>query len=254
MSNQFDFNGKHVLITGGSQGIGRAVAEQMLYGGASVHIWSKHRNSVEAAVTAMSKTYGEEIGGERVDVGNPEEVAQATVRVREWFGDRLDALVCCAGVFGPAKSFLDYSDKEWDEVLRVNLTGTFLTCRALVPLMLAHGGRVVTMASVIGRDASNPMAPAYSAAKAGVIRFTQCLGRDLAKRGVLVNCVAPSAIAGTSLFKDTPQAQVDAMLAKVPMGRLGTVYEVARLICWLASEEMSYSTGAVFDCSGGRHE
>ena len=255
--NQFDFHGKNALITGGTRGIGRAVAERLLRSGASVYVWGLNGDSVVRAVDELSAmvaaNYLRGIYGKAVDVRVKAAVVQGVDDALLTLG-HVDVLVNAAGVFGPAKSALAYSLAEWEDVIRTNLTSQFLVCRALVPHMVKRGyGRVVNVASVIGRDAVNPLAPAYSAAKAGVIRFTQALARETAETGVLLNCVAPSAIK-TAFFDSVPQAQLDAMVAKVPMGRIGQVEDVVELICWLASSGCTYSTGAVFDCSGGRHE
>ena len=218
------FDGKRALVTGGSRGIGLCVSRQLENLGATVISWDT----------------------KSVDVRDEKAVIASAPEV--------DILINNAGVFGPAKSLLTYSLAEWHKVIDTNLTGTFLVTRAVVPYMVKQGyGRVVNMASVVGRDAANPFAPVYSASKAGIIRMSQALGRELAKTGVLINCVAPSACL-TDLFKDTPKSQLDAMLAKTPIGRFATVEEISNLVCWLASDEMTYSTGAVFDCSGGRHE
>lgn len=218
------FDGKRALVTGGSRGIGLCVSRQLENLGATVISWDT----------------------KSVDVRDEKAVNAAAPEV--------DILINNAGVFGPAKSLLTYSLAEWHKVIDTNLTGTFLVTRAVVPYMVKQGyGRVVNMASVVGRDAANPFAPVYSASKAGIIRMSQALGRELAKTGVLINCVAPSACL-TDLFKDTPKSQLDAMLAKTPIGRFATVEEISNLVCWLASDEMTYSTGAVFDCSGGRHD
>lgn len=225
---------KIALVTGGTRGIGLAVAKRLEASGVRVIRWGLNSGII-------------------VNVSNEDEVNRDVEKIIEDNG-RIDILVNSAGVFGPSKSLLDYTVAEWKNVMDTNLMGTFLVCRAVVPHMVKQGyGRVVNMASVVGRDAANPFAPVYSASKAGIIRMTQALGRELAKTGVLINSVAPSACL-TDLFKNTPQAQLDAMLAKTPIGRFVEVDEIAKLVCWLCSEDMTYSTGAVFDCSGGRHE
>ena len=248
--NRLDFVGRRAVVTGGSSGIGLAVARRLLLGGASVVIWSR---SPPQQLDALRGLYDcGLVSGAIVDVRRVPDVVRAARDALT--AGPVDILVNNAGEFGAMKRPLDYSVAEWEAIIEANLTSQFSVCREIVPHMVARGyGRVVNLSSVVGRDA-NPAALAYSAAKAGVIRFTQGLGRDLAKTGVLVNCVAPSAIGGPALFDGIPHAQVDAMVAKVPMGRLGTVEEVAELVCWLASEGCSYCTGAVFDCSGGRHE
>ena len=227
------FSGKVALVTGGTRGIGLAVANQLEAQGAFVIRWG-----LTSGIT--------------VDVRNETDVRLAVEHEIETH-HRIDLLVNAAGVFGPTKSLLDYTFNEWREVMDTNVMGTFFVMKHVIPHMKREGyGRVVNLSSVVGRDAANPLAPVYSASKAAIIRMSQALAREIAKSGVLINCVAPSA-ALTDLFKNTPQASLDAMLAKTPIGRFATVSEIARLVVFLCGEEV-YSTGAVFDCSGGRHD
>jgi 2-dehydro-3-deoxy-L-rhamnonate dehydrogenase (NAD+) len=220
---KYNFSGKTVLITGGTRGIGLEITNKMRLQGAVVHTW-----------------------GHNVDVRNTAAIKDAIEKIGE-----VQILVNCAGVFGPVKSTLEYTDEEWNDVLNVNLTGQFRVCRAVIPGMVTRGyGRVVNMSSIVAKDV-NPMAPAYSVAKAGVVALTKCLGRELAKTGVVVNCVTPAAC-DTGLFDNVPSEQVKAMLAKTAINRFVTVEEIAALVCWLASDECTASNGATFDISGGR--
>lgn len=229
-----NFSGKVALVTGGTRGIGLAVVNQLRANGATVITWSRHHPEADC----------------RIDVRNYSDIVCGTSDVLDKH-KKIDILINNAGEFGPVKSLLDYSKSEWDDVMLSNLDSQFLVCREIVPHMVKQGyGRVVNMSSIVGKD-GNPMAPVYSIAKAGVIMLTKCLGRDLAQTGVTVNCVTPSPVK-TGLFNGVPEETVKAMLAKVPLGRFVTVEEVASLVCWLASEECSATTGAVFDISGGR--
>jgi NAD(P)-dependent dehydrogenase (short-subunit alcohol dehydrogenase family) len=226
-----DFEERTAIVTGGAQGIGAAIAKRLETAGAAVRIWD---------VSASPK----------VDVSDPASVAAAAKSALRDFG-RIDILVNNAGIAGANKPVADYPVEEWERVLRVNLTGTFLASRAVAPHMVEAGyGRIVNIASVAGKE-GNPNAAAYSASKAGVIALTKSMGKELAKTGVLVNCVTPAA-AKTAIFEQMTQEHIDYMLAKIPMGRFVEVDEIAALACWLASEDCSFSTGAVFDISGGR--
>jgi 2-dehydro-3-deoxy-L-rhamnonate dehydrogenase (NAD+) len=226
-----DFEERTAVVTGGAQGIGAAIARRLETSGAAVRIW--------------------DVGGSpAVDVADPASVEAATKSVLRDFG-RIDILVNNAGISGVNAPTVEYPVAEWERVLRVNLTGPFLCSRAVAPHMIEAGyGRIVNIASVAGKE-GNPNAAAYSASKAGVIALTKSMGKELARTGVLVNCVAPAA-AKTAIFDQMTEAHVQFMLSKIPMGRFVTVDEIAALACWLASEECSFSTGAVFDISGGR--
>jgi len=227
------FSGKVALVTGGTRGIGLEVAKQLEAQGAFVIRWG-----LTSGIT--------------VDVRSEMDVRLAVEHEIETHHE-ISILVNCAGVFGPSKSLLDYTFNEWRWVMDTNVMGTFFVMKHVIPHMKRAGyGRVVNLSSVVGRDAANPLAPVYSASKAAIIRMSQALAREIAKSGVIINCVAPSA-ALTDLFKNTPQSSLDAMLAKTPIGRFATVSEIARLVVFLCGEEV-YSTGAVFDCSGGRHD
>jgi 2-dehydro-3-deoxy-L-rhamnonate dehydrogenase (NAD+) len=221
------FAGRHAIVTGGAQGIGAAIAKRLAAGGARVTVWDLD-------------------GSPRVDVSDGASVEKALSGT-----DRVDILVNNAGIAGMNKPTVDYPVEEWERVLRINLTSQFLCCRAVAPRMVKAGyGRIVNIASVAGKE-GNPNAVAYSASKAGVIALTKSLGKELAQAGVLVNCITPAA-AKTAIFDQMTETHIQYMLSKIPMGRFVEVDEIAALACWLASEECSFSTGAVFDISGGR--
>jgi 3-oxoacyl-[acyl-carrier protein] reductase len=225
--NKLDFAGRHAIVTGGSAGIGAAIVKRLKASGASVTIWDLE-------------------GSPKVDVSDPKSIEKALQGL-----DRVDVLVNNAGIAGKNVPTVDYPIEEWERVLRVNLTSQFLCCRAVAPKMVkAKYGRIVNIASVAGKE-GNPNAVAYSASKAGVISLTKSLGKELAQSGVLVNCVTPAA-AKTAIFDQMTQQHIDYMLSKIPMNRFVEVDEIASLVCWLASEDCSFSTGGVFDISGGR--
>ena len=229
--NQLDFAGRTAIVTGGAQGIGAAIVERLRASGARVQIWD-----IDAAPG--------------VDVSDVRSVKTATDAALQELG-RIDVLVNNAGIAGKNAPTVDYPVEEWERVLRVNLTSQFLCCRAVAPVMVKAGyGRIVNIASIAGKE-GNPNAVAYSASKAGVIALTKSLGKELAKNGVLVNCVTPAA-AKTAIFDQMTEQHIQYMLSKIPMNRFVHVDEIAALACWLASEECSFSTGAVFDISGGR--
>jgi 3-oxoacyl-[acyl-carrier protein] reductase len=220
------------IVTGGAQGIGAAIVERMEGSGANVRVWD----------IAAKK--------DPVDVSNPAAVEKATAKALAELGG-IDVLVNNAGVAGLNSPTVEYPFDEWERVLRVNLTSQFLCCRAVAPHMVKRRyGRIINIASIAGKE-GNPNAVAYSASKAGVIALTKSLGKELAQTGVLVNCVTPAA-AKTAIFEQMTKQHIDYMLSKIPMNRFVTVDEVASLVCWLASEDCSFSTGAVFDISGGR--
>lgn len=238
--NRIDLEGRVAVITGGAQGLGLAVADRAAASGATVVCWD--RDAARLKEIAHS--------GAAVDVADEGSVAAAAQAVIEAHG-KIDVLVNSAGISGPNATVWDYDPAAWRQVLEVNLTGTFLTCRAVAPGMRERGyGRIVNIASVAGKD-GNPNASAYSASKAGVIALTKSLGKELAEAGVLVNAVTPAAIR-TGIFDQMTQAHIDFMLSKIPMKRFGTPEELAALVVWLASEDCGFSTGATFDLSGGR--
>jgi 3-oxoacyl-[acyl-carrier protein] reductase len=230
--NRLDLRGRAAIVTGGMQGIGAAIVERMEASGANVRVWD----------VAAKK--------DPVDVSDPTAVEKATARAVAELG-QIDVLVNNAGIAGLNSPTVEYPFDEWERVLRVNLTSQFLCCRAVAPHMVTRKyGRIVNIASVAGKE-GNPNAVAYSASKAGVIALTKSLGKELAQSGVLVNCVTPAA-AKTAIFDQMTKQHIDYMLSKIPMNRFVAVDEIASLVCWLASEDCSFSTGGVFDISGGR--
>jgi len=244
--NQLDFKGRAAIITGGAQGIGLAIARRLAASGAKVRIWDRDEKLLAKSVAAL----GSAGSGDAVDVTDPASVERGTKSALEVLA-RIDVLVNNAGIAGANAPMVEYPVEEWERVLRVNLTSQFLCCRALAPRMVKAGyGRIVNIASIAGKE-GNPNAVAYSASKAGVIALTKSLGKELARTGVLVNCVTPAA-AKTAIFEQMTQEHIDFMLSKIPLGRFVTVDEIAALVCWLASEDCAFSTGAVFDISGGR--
>ncbi len=244
--NELDFRDRTAVISGGAAGIGLAIAQRLAASGAKVALWDRDATALAAAKAALP-------GGalaHALDVADPDAVARAAAATAESLG-RIDVLVCSAGVTGPNTPTWEYPVDAWRQVIDVNLNGLFYCNRAVVPVMLKSDyGRIVNIASVAGKE-GNPNASAYSTSKAGVIGLTKSLGKELAKTGIRVNCVTPAAVR-TAIFDQMTQQHIDFMLAKIPMGRFGAVDEIAALVCWLASEECSFSTGAVFDVSGGR--
>jgi 3-oxoacyl-[acyl-carrier protein] reductase len=229
--NPLDFAGRTAVVTGGAQGIGAAIVERLRACGARVLIWDLD-------------------GTPKVDVSNPADVDSAVTRTVRELG-KIDVLVNNAGIAGKNAPTVDYPVEEWERVLRVNLTSQFLCCRAVAPHMVkARYGRIVNIASIAGKE-GNPNAAAYAAAKGGVIAFTKALGKELARTGVLVNCVTPAA-AQTAILEQVSPEFAQFMLSKIPMGRFVKVEEIAAMACWLATEDCSFSTGGVFDISGGR--
>ena len=244
--NQIDLAGRGAIVTGGARGIGLACAERLARSGARVAIWDIDGAEARAAAERVGKA----AIGQPVDVTDESQVAAARDQAVQAFG-KVDILVCNAGIAGPNLKTWEYPLSDWNQVVALDLTGVFLCCKALAPHMMANKwGRIVNIASIAGKE-GNPNASPYSAAKAGVIGLTKSLGKELAESGVLVNCVTPAAIK-TAIFDQLTQAHIDYMLSKIPMARLGLVEEVAALVAWLASPDCSFSTGAVFDLSGGR--
>jgi 3-oxoacyl-[acyl-carrier protein] reductase len=244
--NRLDLAGRGAVVTGGASGIGLATAQRMIASGASVALWDVNRDALEAAVSSLGAT----VHALQVDITSEADVAAALTDSVARLG-RISALVNSAGITGPNVPTWEYPVEAWQRVMQVNLTGTFLCCRAVVPHMLAQGyGRIVNIASVAGKE-GNPNAPAYSASKAAVIGLTKSLGKELATKGITVNCVTPAAVR-TAIFDQMTPAFIDFMLSKIPMTRFGTVDEIAAIMTWLCTEDCSFTTGAVFDLSGGR--
>ena len=244
--NQLDLAGRHAVITGGATGLGFAIAQRMLASGGRVTLWDRD----EAAAAKACAQLGAQAQWVAVDVGSHASVVAATAQTLSR-SPAVDALVNSAGITGPNTKVWDYPVDAWAQVMQVNLNGLFYCCRELVPHMRSRNyGRIVNIASVAGKD-GNPNASAYSASKAAVIGLTKSLGKETAGSGVRVNCVTPAAVR-TAIFDQMTPQHIDFMLSKIPMGRFGLVEEVAAMIAWLASEECSFSTGAVFDLSGGR--
>ena len=236
--NSYDFSGRVALVTGGASGIGAATVERLQAGGARVAVFDLKE---EAGGDVLR------IGG---DVTRSADLEAAVRRVEEEIGG-VDVLVCCAGVSGDSLRTVDVSDAEWERVFAVNANGVFYANRAVLPGMMERGyGRIVNIASIAGKE-GNPMAAAYSSSKAAVITMTKAIGKDVAGTGVLVNCIAPAVIE-TAMLGDMTQEHVDYMVSRIPLGRMGKPEEVASLVAFLASEELSFATGACFDLSGGR--
>jgi len=246
--NQIDLTGRTAVITGGAQGIGYATAERMLRSGARVVLWDIDSVHLAQAGQSLSALGAVELC--EVELTDAAAIARANANVVASHG-RIDILVNNAGITGGNALTWELDPTVWRRVIEVNLIAPYLVCHAVVPTMIAQGyGRIVNIASVAGKE-GNPNASHYSASKAGLIALTKSLGKELATRGVLVNAVAPAA-ARTAIFDQMSQAHIDYMLSKIPMGRFVEPAEIAAMVTWLASEDCSFSTGAVFDLSGGR--
>jgi 3-oxoacyl-[acyl-carrier protein] reductase len=243
------FSGRTAVVTGGASGLGFLTAKRILQEGGKVSLWDLNPDTLEEAKKAIGPVQGA-LHAVRVDVANHSEVVEAARQSREALG-RVDVLINSAGITGATVPVQEFPLDSWLQVINVNLNGTFYCCREIVPIMLEQGyGRIVNVASVAGKE-GNPRMSAYSASKAAVIGFTKSLGKELATGGVLVNCVTPATFK-SPILDQLPQSQVEYMRSRIPMGRLGEAAECAALVCWLASEECSFSTAATFDISGGR--
>ena len=246
--NQIDLAHRHAIVTGGTQGIGFSVAQRFLSSGASVTLWDRDRRLLETAVRELDGRG--DVDMVTADVTDAHSVLDAAVSTAKKFG-KIDILVANAGISGPNLKCWEYPVEVWKQIIDVDLTGVFLCCRAVVPFMLQQKyGRIVNVASIAGKE-GNPNASAYSAAKAGVIALTKSLGKELADQNIAVNCITPAA-ARTRIFEQMSQEHLDYMLSKIPRGRFLELNEIGSMVAWLVSEENSFTTGAVFDLSGGR--
>jgi 3-oxoacyl-[acyl-carrier protein] reductase len=248
--NQLDLKDRHAVVTGGATGLGFAIAQRILASSGEVTLWDRDEQNMAKARDALLAQYpNSSVHSVHVDVASHESVAQATAKTIS--RKAVDILVNCAGITGPNTKVWDYPVQAWKDVMDVNVNGLFYCCKELSAHMKIRSfGRIVNIASVAGKD-GNPNASAYSASKAAVIGLTKSLGKELADTGVRVNCVTPAAVK-TAIFDQMSAEHIQFMLSKIPMGRFGLPEEVAALVCWLCTEDCSFSTGAVFDLSGGR--
>ncbi len=249
--NQIDLRNRHAIVTGGARGIGYAVAERLLASGAHVALWDMDASKLATSLAALQAAHpGNQVSGQVLDISDDVSVqGEANALAARW--GRIDILVNNAGITGGNGLTWELAPAVWRQVIEINLIAPYLTCRAVVPHMLAGGwGRIINIASVAGKE-GNPNASHYSASKAGLIGLTKSLGKELAQKNVLVNAITPGA-AKTDIFDQMTQQQIDYMLSKMPMGRFLQVQEVAAMVAWLASEDCSFTTGGVFDISGGR--
>ena len=236
------FKGRNAIVTGGSSGIGAAISQRLVNEGGKVIVWDLLRPDNKKKNACLNYI--------NVDISNWQSVQKAIERSIKLI-NKLDILVCSAGITGPNEKMWDYGISDWQNVFSINVNGTFFCNKVCVPLMLKNGyGRIINIASIAGKE-GNPNASAYSSSKAAVIGLTKSLGKELADHPITVNCVTPAAIK-TSIFDQMSQDHIDYMLSKIPMGRFGKPEEISSLVCWLASTESSFTTGGVFDISGGR--
>jgi 2-dehydro-3-deoxy-L-rhamnonate dehydrogenase (NAD+) len=246
--NRIDLDGRRAVVTGGAQGIGRAIAERLLASGAAVALWDRDRSLVDATRAELAGQG--KVHAVAVDVTDLAGVKAARDATNAALGG-IDILINNAGIAGPNHMLWEYPVEAWRDVIEIDLNAVFYCCRAVVPQLIAQNyGRIVNVASIAGKE-GNPSASAYAAAKSGVIALTKALGKELATYDIAVNCITPAA-ARTRIFDQITQEFVDFMLAKIPRGRFVTVDEVAAMVAWLGSAENSFTTAAVFDLSGGR--
>ena len=244
--NKFDFNNRTAVITGGAQGFSLDIAKKFIAFGAKVIIWDIDEQQLQIASKEINNS---KLSYKQVDVSNFEQVNKAAAEITSL--DKIDILINNAGITGSNSTVWDYKVNEWNKVVEINLMGTFYCCKSIVPNMIKNNyGRIVNVASVAGKD-GNPNASAYSSAKAGIIGLTKSLGKELADKNIAVNAVTPST-ANTKILKQMSEKHVKYMLSKVPRARFLELKEFSSLVCWLSSEENSFSTAAVFDISGGR--
>jgi len=245
--NNLDLKDRVAIITGGAQGFGLAISKRIIQSGGKVVIWDIDENAIKSAIDEISS---DNLSFKKVDVTNFVEIENALLETEKELG-KIDIFVNNAGITGMNAKVWDYPLDEWKKVIELDLNSTFYCCKAVVPHMIKNNyGRIVNIASIAGKE-GNPNASAYSTAKAGVIGFTKSLGKELADKNIAVNCVTPAA-AKTRIFDQMTQEHIDYMLSKIPRNRFAKVNELASLVCWLLSEENSFTTAAVFDLSGGR--
>ena len=249
-TTQFDLKGRHAIITGGAQGIGRAIAERFLASGASVSLWD-----IDPLLTHTGKTLSDAVGADRVriqkvDVSDYAAVQSAVDELASSWGT-VDILCANAGIAGPTNTVWDYPVDDWNAVQAINVNGVFYCCKAVVPLMIKQNyGRIINTASIAGKE-GNPNASAYSTSKAAVIGLTKSLGKELAEHNIAVNCITP-VTAETRILDQVSEEFIDYMRSKIPRGRFITVEEIAATVSWMASEENGFTTASVYDLSGGR--
>ena len=246
--NQIDLKLKTAVVTGGAQGIGLAIAELMIDSGATVSLWDQDQKLVNETATRLSSKG--KVDAVTVDVSDLDSVKNAVIQTKK-FMDGIDILICNAGISGPNAKLWDYPPEDWEKIMNININGVFNCLRTVTPIMIENNyGRIVNVSSVAGKE-GNPSASAYSASKAAVIAITKSLGKELADYNIAVNCITPAA-AKTQIFNQMKEEHIQYMLGKIPRGRFLKVEEAASMVAWLCSEENSFTTGGVFDLSGGR--
>ena len=246
--NRIDLEGRRAIVTGGAQGIGLSIVKKLLDCGATVTIWDANQTGLDHAIKDLEQSG--RVEGFVVDVSEPSDVERA-IQATARSNPRIDILVANAGIAGPNHPTWEYPIDAWKKVIDVDLTGVFLSCRAVLPTMILQKyGRIVNVASIAGKE-GNPNASAYSAAKAGVIALTKSLGKEVAAENIAVNCITPAAVR-TAIFDQMSESHIEYMLSRIPRGRFLALDEVAAMVAWLVSSENSFTTGAVFDLSGGR--